>query len=63
MKLKKLNLINQFYLKTRIKVNLKKKKNTLVANCNFNGVCGGKMGCIYERRVFVCGGKKGLMIN
>ena len=63
MKLKKLNLINQFYLKTRIKVNFFLKKNTLVANCNFNGVCGGKMGCIYERGVFVCGGKKGLMIN
>ena len=65
MKLKKLNLINQFYPKTHIKVNLKKekKKNTLVANCNFKGVCGGKMGCIYERGVFVCGGKNGLMIN
>ena len=43
MKLKKLNLINQFYPKTHIKVNLKKeKKNTLVANCNFKGVGGGK---------------------
>ena len=45
MKLKKLNIINQFYPKTHIKVNLKKeKKNPLVANCNFKGVCGGKNG-------------------
>ena len=45
MKLKKLNLINQFYPKTHIKVNLKKEKKTpLVANCNFKGVCGGKNG-------------------